>query len=287
MFCAPRVIALTTILLATPIFLTTALCQEDRPIRGADQAVRGHLLDLETRGPVLAGTVTLLLSDERIVATGTDEEGFFVLPVPNPGVYQLEARRLGYATAVSQTFRVSAGDTLTVQFGVSPDAVPLEPLLVVGHTNRGANRFSAHKEEWGVGIFLTPAMIDSIAPRHYGDVFRKQEDIWLSWGWGTLSTGAKGPVPKIRTFKGHGCLTYMVNRTPITQGNRYILEAMAPERIVAVEIYRYPGEVPPDLRNFQDMTVSSSWSGPLGGASYSSLEFMECGVAVYWTREGW
>ena len=69
MFCSPRAIALTVSILAIPVFCTTALCQETRQTRRADQAVRGHLLDLETQEPVLAGIVALHLGDERIIAT--------------------------------------------------------------------------------------------------------------------------------------------------------------------------------------------------------------------------
>jgi len=287
MFCVPRAVHVCCLLLFSATLSSRAGGQEVRRPSRVNQAVRGHLLDLEAVMPVSTGAITLISGGERLAATGTDEEGYFFLPIPNPGEYQLEARRLGYATTRSQAFQVMAGDTLTVRFGVRPDAVLLEPLLVVGRTGRGLSRFSDHMEEWGEGIFLTPEMIDSIAPRHYGDIFRNQEDIWLSWGWGTLSTGTQGPVPRARTYRGRGCMTYMVNRTPVGSGNRYILEGIDPETIEAVEIYRYPGEVPPDLRNFGDMTVASSRSGAFGSATYSILDFYECGVVVYWTTEGW
>ena len=143
------------------------------------QAVRGHLLDLEAGTPIFTGAITLISGSERLGTTITDEDGYFFLPIAEPGEYQLEARRLGYATTVSQPIQVAPGDTLTVRFGVLPRAVLLDPLLVVGRTNRGMNKFSDHMEEWGEGIFLTPEMIDSIAPRHYGD-------------WSTSSLRASG-----------------------------------------------------------------------------------------------
>lgn len=269
----------------SPVVSPVAHAQDRPSLSRAPQAVRGYLIDLEAEQPVPTGDVILLLGGERLAATSTDEEGFFFLSIPDPGEYQLEASRLGYGRTVSQPFRVEPGDTLTVRFEILPHAVQLEPLLVIGRTNRGTNKFLRHKEDWGRGIFLTPEKIDSIAPRHYGDVFRKQEGIWLSWGWGRWSTGTSGPVPKVRTYQGHGCLTYMVDRTPIVPTNRYILEGLDPKDIVAVEIYRSPMEVPPDLRNFQDMEVKSVRTSGL--ATYSSLLFYECGVAVYWTVRGW
>ena len=308
MFCRPQAVHARWLLVFSLALPPWAGGQQIFRSSRANQAVRGHLLGLEAGTPILTGAITLISGSERLGTTITDEDGYFFLPIAEPGEYQLEARRLGYATTVSQPIQVAPGDTLTVRFGVLPRAVLLEPLLVVGRTRRGVNQFSDHMEEWGEGIFLTPEMIDSTAPRHYGDVFRKQEDTWLSWGWGTLTTGSKGLVPRVRSHRGKGCMTYMVNRIPIVAGTRfgsgnwYLLEGMDPEKIVAVEIYRYPGEVPPDLSNFGDWATSSlrasgtsqlgryrggSWADPVGGATYSNREFGECGVVVYWTTEEW
>ena len=128
MFCRPQAVHACWLLVFSLALPSVAGGQQIFRSSRANQAVRGHLLDLEAGTPIFTG--------------------------------------------------------------VLPRAVLLEPLLVVGRTNRGMNKFSEHMEEWGEGIFLTPDMIDSIAPRHYGDVFRKQEDIWLSWGWGTWSTSS-------------------------------------------------------------------------------------------------
>ena len=260
--------------------------QQPSPSTAAAQAIRGHLIDIEASRAILAGAVTLLSGDERLAATTTDDEGYFLLRVPGPGEYRLEATRLGYRTTVSQPFEVLRGDTVTVRFGVSPEAILLEPLVVVAHTNRGMFRFLDHMEAWGEGIFVTPAMIDSIKPRHYADVFRNQEDVWLSWRWGELSTGSYGVLPSIRTFKGRGCLTYMVDRIRIGPWNWYVLEGLDPKRIVAVEIYRYPGELPPDMRN--QGSKEDSWidEGAFG-AQYRRTSLLSCGVAILWTAQGW
>lgn len=278
------VLLVLSILLMPP---SPASGQEPSRRTGAAQAIRGNLIDLEAMRPILAGAVTLLSGDERLGTATTDDEGFFFLPVPESGQYQLEARRLGYATTVSQPFEVTRGDTVTVRFAVSPEAILLEPLVVVAHTSRGMYRFLDHMEEWGKGIFLTPAMIDSLAPWHYADVFRGQEDIWLSWGWGELSTGSRGLVPRIHTFRGDGCMSYMVNRTRIGSRNWYLLDELDPKWIVAVEIYRYVGELPPDMRN--EGNTEESWIdyGAFGGAEYRRNQLRSCGVTVYWTFQGW
>ena len=276
-----RSIVFSALLFCLPLCLPLDLVAQQA------QAVRGHLIDLETAEPVLSGAVTVIAGEERLGTTETDEDGFFFLPLERPGIYRLEARRLGYASTLSQEFRVIRGDTVSVRFGVHVSAIPMDPLVVVARTNRGQNKFRDHQEDWGKGIFLTPEMIDSIAPLHYADVFRKQEDIWLSWGWGRLSTGSRGLVPRVRTFKGRGCLAYMVNGIQVRENNRYLLDGMEPERIQAVEIFRYPGEVPPDLRKFGDVTETTSRAGAFGNATYTAQNFYDCGVVVYWTDRGW
>jgi len=155
----------------------------------ANQAVRGHLFDLETMTTISTGAITLISGSERLRTTITDDDGYLFLPIAEPGEYQLEARRMGYATTVSQPIQVTRADTLTVRFGVQVRAV--------------------------------------------------------------------------------------------------LLEGLDAETIVAVEIYRYPGETPPDLRNHGDMAVSSTRAGAFGAVTYSVLEFYECGVVVYWTTEEW
>jgi hypothetical protein len=260
------------------------------------QAVEGYLVDPEAAAPVVAGLVTLLEGDEHLGSATTNNLGYFFLPVPRPGEYRLRVEAMGYTTSVSESFRIRSRDTVTVQLGVTPDAIEMEPLVVLGRTSKGMERFLDRMENWGKGIFLTPAKIDSIRPRHYADVFRNQEDIWLSWRWGKLSsTGLagdeepvmRGLVPNVRSLLGRGCMTYMVNQTPIGRMNRWILHEIDPGRIVAVEIYRYPGEVPPDLRNFSDLDNSRKEARGNSGVLYSRADLQMCGLTVYWTASGW
>jgi hypothetical protein len=282
----PTTVSVRVLLFVLLLPAFSAEGQEPARRAGSAQAIRGHLVDLEASRPVPAAAVTLLSGGERLGTATTDDRGFFFLTVSESGSYQLEARRLGYATTLSQPFEVTPGDTVTVRFEVSPDAIPLEPLVVVARTSRGMYRFLDHMEAWGQGIFLTPVMIDSIAPRHYADVFRNQEDVWLSWRWGELSTGSYGLLPSIRTFRGRGCITYMVNRTRIGSGNWFVLEHLDPKSIVAVEIYRFPGELPPDMRN--EGSLEERWiDRGAFGAQYDRYSFLDCGVTVYWTHHRW
>ena len=85
----------------------------------------------------------------------------------------------------------------------------------------------------------------------------------------------------------------MVNHTPISKQNFYILDALDPDDIVAVEIYRYSGEIPPGLRarggGFSMDTVPGALSStPAGeGIEYYNPQSFACGVTVFWTGAGW
>src|SRR5688572_14598833 len=67
------------------------------------QFVYGRLLDDATRGPIVGGGVSLLMSDGRVALTVfTDSTGSFRLQAPLAGEYMLKAERIGYQTAKSK-----------------------------------------------------------------------------------------------------------------------------------------------------------------------------------------
>lgn len=267
----------------------TAQDTEDTEDTGPPQAVRGHVIDDTNQRTVAGATVTLMTEgEERIRTVVTDSAGFFAIAVATPGQHRLEAQRFGYTTTVSQTFLVEARDTVSVDFFVSPHAVVLDPIVVTARSNSGESRFLRHMTEWGKGIFVTPAMVDSIGPLHWADIMRGQEDIWLSWRWGTLSDGTRGPRPYIKTFRGRGCMTYVVDGYPLRDGrSSYILNMIDPKDIVAVEIYRHPGEIPPDIRRHGSKTVDGGFTNPVTGTRFETTYDAMCGLAVYWTTADW
>ena len=99
--------------------------------------------------------------------------------MPTQGTYRLEATRIGYGVTLSQTFFVEQQDTVTVEFRIHSDAVPVAPITVTAHSSRGQSRFARRMTDWGRGIFITPAMVDSIGPRHPADVLEKQENVCI------------------------------------------------------------------------------------------------------------
>lgn len=244
-----------------------------------DQAIVGVLVDDSDNRPIATATVTLLRGPDRLASATTDADGRFVLPVPLPGFYRLEARRLGYALTESQLVEVETGLTLTVEFRILPDAILMAPLLVTARSDQGRSIFERRRREWGRGVFMTPAMVDSINPRnHPAEVFRGRDDMFLSWATAPVASGHHSLIPRMRTFKGWGCLEYMVDKVPVRRRPldpaplwaTYPLDGLRPDDIVAVELYRYAGEAPPELRRFATRRDTAM-----------------CGLVVFWTRAGW
>ncbi len=257
----------------------------------AAQVVRGVVVDDENLTPVTGASVRLVVEDALGAGTETDAQGGFLLALPGEGEYRLEVARLGYRTARSQLIRVPSGDTVSVEFRVSPDAILLDPITVTGYSRRGRQAFERRRADGGRGIFLTPDRIDSIAPRYPADVYRGMDQVVVHWGWGQLSTGGYGPVPSIRTFVGRGCMLYMVDWVPVTpepwaaqDWNGYQLSSLAAEDIVAVEVYRSVLDVPRELQRYTNR-MRARWSEDRVGIQWD--EQTHCGLTVFWTRVGW
>jgi hypothetical protein len=266
------------------------------------QAIRGQLIDDSNEVPVGGATITLLVGGSRGAQALTGEDGAFFIPLEASGTYQLEAERIGYRTTTSQPFSVERPDTLTVEFRVRPDAVLLQPLLVTARATRGRDAFNRRMETWDRGIFITPAMVDSIQPRHHpAEVLRNQPKVWLSWGWGHSPwSGKSGPVPKIGTFLGVGCVSYMIDGHPVhrsrfEEGPAWLdwpLNTLEPDQIVAVEVYRTLSEVPEELRNhteevFEGQAVPDVPSINFGKRVQQDIIPRTCGIINFWTRVGW
>jgi hypothetical protein len=257
----------------------------------AAQAIRGVVVDDVSLTRVPAALVRVLREGEAAIGTQANDEGEFFISIPGVGEFRLEVSGMGYETALSQPLRIEVGDTLTVEFRVRPDAVLLDPITVVGQSKRGRNVFERRRAEWDRGLFLTPAMVDSVAPRYPAELLKGLDKVDVRWGWGTYSSGMAGPMPSVRTVLGRGCLLYMVDFVPVRPAPwesgpwaGYQLSSLTGKDIVAVEVYRSVLEVPPELRLHTD-EFRPVWNPRTIGVTYQ--EKIHCGLVVFWTRAGW
>jgi hypothetical protein len=254
----------------------------------AAQVVRGVVVDDQNLSRVSSATVRLVIDDDLGAGAETDAEGGFTLALPGGGEYRLEVARIGYRTTRSQLFRVEDDDTVTVEFRVAPDAVLLAPLMVTARSGRGRDLFEGRRG-LGKGVFLAPEDIEAMTLYHPADVFRHVDGVDMTWGWGKLPSGGRGPIPTVRSRSLRGCILYMVDRVwvrpaPWEEGDwsGWELAALLPEDIVAVETYRSVFEVPDELRRYTHQRRVHA--GPGG---FTTEDLIHCGLVVIWTQAGW
>ncbi len=114
--------------------LVTALAAAATPAPSVHaQTIVGHVLDMESGGPV-EGSLVLLLDAAGTESGGTltGEDGRFLIRAPGSGDYALRAERIGYETTVSDFFPLAAGQTFQITLRVPMKALEIEGLRVEG-----------------------------------------------------------------------------------------------------------------------------------------------------------
>jgi len=100
---------------------------------GAAQTVQGQLIDASTGAPV-EGALVLLLTEAGEEAGGylTNQAGRFILQAPEPGIYTLQAERIGYETTTSDPFPLIRAQRFGIRLETAQTAIELEGILVEG-----------------------------------------------------------------------------------------------------------------------------------------------------------
>ncbi|RMG65200.1 MAG: TonB-dependent receptor [Calditrichaeota bacterium] len=93
-------------------------------------SIRGVVTDKETGEPLIG--VNILVKGTRYGAT-TDADGFYIVPEIEPGEYTLEATYIGYKVVQHTGIRVKAGQSVTVNFQLTPSPLALgQEIEVIG-----------------------------------------------------------------------------------------------------------------------------------------------------------
>jgi hypothetical protein len=127
------------------------------------QTVSGRLLDAQTGGPIPAATVALLDRHDQVIRTSeTSPAGVFSLSADTEGRFRLRAEALGYLATRSTPIDLLADDVLEVELRLAIDAIPLDPLRVVG--DRAALILDARLEH--VGYYRRRSMRQHLGAYH-------------------------------------------------------------------------------------------------------------------------
>lgn len=260
------------------------------------QQVHGRLLDLESDGPLVAGLLTLLTADGvRIITAVSDDEGYWLLEVPEPGIYYIEAKRIGYQAWVAGPLEVKRDDDLDSVYRLRRFPVMLDAFEVSAAATRRYLTLSGFydRQRADFGHYITPEDIEKRQATAVTDLLRSIPGVNLV----SLTDGSVGPrsvqlrgsnlshggVCRPRVFV-DGIMYARGDSRPKRLGDPLDVEQLVedqlqrvdqglslddighPSSIAAIEVYRSSSQVPVQF----------------GGTSVET----QCGVIVIWTRTG-
>jgi len=236
------------------------------PIGVAGQVVRGLVLDDASEQRLPTVDVSLLSEEGEVLRTTTsDPEGRFMLGTEDPGIYRLEAQRLGYESVTTPLLEMPADTVLDLVIRMAADAIPLDPLEVVGRGVSEVNRATFE------GLYQRRARAGNL------DMIFVQGDEELDQAMSVRrfiqlhgrGLGAPGPVaqPGEAPTRQHGCVPPLLIRgTLVPPWRRAAIYDMRLDELEGIEMYRRASEMPLDLRPH----------GAAGGG--------RCGAVVIWPR---
>jgi hypothetical protein len=238
------------------------------------QALRGTVLD-SVNGQLVAGaTVTVLdTTGTEVDRTITGTDGRFTLRLARAGTYRVGVRRIGFANAVTEPIRVSAGVETLLRLPILPTAVPLDTLTIriekvpVEQQIRWLADAGFHeRRRKGLGYFLTRKDIDKSTPLVMSDVLHQIPGVRLVCTGRTCRTIMPGAMTM---FIGGSCKPSIVLDGQILSvggsgngGSGAVDSLLNPFSIEAVEVYTSAASVP------------AQWGGYIS----------PCGAIVAWSR---
>src|SRR5947209_16676219 len=154
------------------------------PVSAQQGSVAGQVTDKSNQQPV-AGAVVLVAGTSLQARTG--REGRYSITNVPPGQYQVQVRFIGFATG-TQAVTVAAGQPATLDFALTPAAVPLD-VVVVSAT--GAEQL---KRELGnnVGTIDAAKITQDASPTNTADLLNSRiPGVEVMQSGGTTGSGSR------------------------------------------------------------------------------------------------
>jgi hypothetical protein len=242
--------------------------------------VAGTAMESETNTPVVDVWMTLISTEgDSVKMTRSDSLGAFVLTAPEPGLYYVRARRLGYAPGVQGPFQLDVGQAVKVEFSLRQLAFALDSLSVTAEavdqyltdvgfyarqkSNRGYFMDREQIEQRLANVADVQQLLSVLPGVKIGEGIPGSAGSVMNFQRGQATLGGKCSQPRV-----------FVDGLPV--GNEAIggglsqpqfvalSQVVQPEDVYAVEVYRTPSQIPPEF------------GGP------ETL----CGVLLIWTIRG-
>ncbi|HEX6133343.1 MAG TPA: carboxypeptidase-like regulatory domain-containing protein [Longimicrobiales bacterium] len=208
----------------------------------AAQLVTGRVVEEGTENPIAA--VTVELTDTTGLRRGSavsDSAGQFRLMAPQPGGYQLRVTHVAYTALTTGTVDVTMGMQLELELRLSPTAVALEPLRVVGRSTYNAGWL---QEYYDRAVMTRRAGI--------GRVFFRDEVERVNPS--TASTFLIYLMPR------GGCQPTLFVDGLEVQDVRHLNTVMRPDILEGVELYNNAAFLPPRYANRGYCAIALFWT---------------------------
>ncbi len=272
--------------MALAVYLTGA-------VPAGAQSVEGWVVDDESSETMGAVEVVVLAPNDSIVRTYvTDDDGKFVVLMPDEGSYRLRAMRIGYEPSVSDVFMLLPGQAAMAELRLQLDPVLLDPLVAIVESQSIAlARVGFYeREEIGFGDVRTALYFAEKPPLDVSDLFQGMDGIQVrratgAYDYDVWSTRRRGCRPSIsidgavvqdgiidtgssnsllvdndESRSALGSLPELVGDTDLVKSAWQTL--VNPHEVAAIEVYPGQAGMPP-------------WVGGLRSP---------CGAVIIWTK---
>lgn len=239
------------------------------------QVIEGTLMEVDSDRPISLGLVIMMTEQgDSITSAVTDGQDQFHLESGEPGSFVLVASAFGFKETSAGVFELGPGGSMTVQFRVGVEAMPIDGIIVglqrPAIEHQLVSQGFVRRLQRGLGHFITPYDIENAPATRTADLFRGIPGVAVRTIGGGLFAFT-GENIQFLDANGYCTPTVFIDGvriSPMIVASQSMDNLLPLQDVDAVEIYRRPAEVP--------IEYSSTAIQPTGEA--------DCGVLVAWTR---
>lgn len=215
--CRPITRAPAAAILVVAATATTSAAAAATPLAASAQTFQGRVLEQGTDQPVPTALVRLVDEEgERLAISIADSSGLYRVEAPEPGVYRLEAERLGFETFRTPLLEAGAAEgTYPIDLVMRADPYELPGFTV--ETNRVTEEDADREIRRMIGASVASLRFRPIDFEEIQDHVAKGHSLvdvmrWTNNPGLTVFRTSDGPCFSVR---GRGCLPVYLNGLPL------------------------------------------------------------------------
>lgn len=229
------------------------------------QVVRGVVREVGTGAPVFGARLLLRTADEKVRAgVISDEAGEFELRAELGGLVRLEVSHMAYADWKTSSFALPTDAEIDVEVRLDIEAIPLEPIVVVARSTAPTRRLMGFDERrrglagFG-GFYISVEDVEARATPNVSGLLRGTPGIDVR----LIDSGGLDR----NVIMAHGCTSRtFIDGIEVQQDRGHSVDdLLTPDRIGGIEAYP------------RALSAPAQFNDGIGP---------DCGVVLFWTREG-